>query len=134
MPRVFAGSIRVLLVEDSLLLAERIAEVLRYLPGIDLVGVVDTEEAAVAAIGRQRVDIVVLDLHLKEGTGFGVLRAIGVFSERPRVIVLTNYDLPEYKEAAMSLGATAFLDKARDFFRLPDLLATMTSEPRVGVS
>jgi hypothetical protein len=36
--------------------------------------------------------------------------------------VLTNYDLPEYKNAAFTLGATHFLDKARDYGRLPEVL------------
>jgi len=41
---------------------------------------------------------------------------------KPRIIVLTNYDLPEYKNAAIALGATHFLDKARDYGRLPEVL------------
>jgi DNA-binding NarL/FixJ family response regulator len=41
---------------------------------------------------------------------------------KPRIVVLTNYDLPEYKNAAIALGATHFLDKARDYGRLSDVL------------
>jgi hypothetical protein len=41
---------------------------------------------------------------------------------KPRIVVLTNYDLPEYKNAAAALGATHFLDKARDYGRLGEVL------------
>ena len=59
-----------------------------------------------------------------DGTaGFGVLRAIpGSPARKVVVIVLTNYDLAEYRRAAAALGARHFLDKLRDFDRLPTLL------------
>ena len=52
----------------------------------------------------------------------GVMRALATAQLKPRIIVLTNYDLPEYKNAAIALGATHFLDKARDYGRLPEVL------------
>jgi DNA-binding NarL/FixJ family response regulator len=44
------------------------------------------------------------------------------------VIVLTNYDLAEYRRAAAALGAKHFLDKLRDFDRLPTLLQQIGAE------
>ena len=44
------------------------------------------------------------------------------------VIVLTNYDLAEYRRAAAALGATHFLDKLRDLDRLPYLLQQIGAE------
>jgi len=113
---------RVLLVEDSKVLTERLSEMIRQLPEVDLIGTADTEEAARAAVGRDRVDVLILDLHLRQGNGFGVLRSLGTAADRPSVIVLTNYDLPQYKDAAMALGATYFMDKVRDYDRLPTVL------------
>ena len=118
-----ARNLSVLLVEDSRVLAERLREALLAVPGVQLAGTVDSEAEAVAALQRQPVDVLLLDLHLRQGTGFGVLRAIP--SDRVKktvVIVLTNYDLAEYRRAAAALGARHFLDKLRDFDRLPTLL------------
>jgi len=50
------------------------------------------------------------------------MRGLPAGPSKPRIVVLTNYDLPEYKNAAIALGATHFLDKARDYGRLPDVL------------
>jgi len=113
----------VLLVEDSRLLTARLREAISSVPGTALVGTVDSESEAVATLQRTPVDVVLLDIHLRHGTGFGVLRAItsGQF-DNLIAIVLTNHDLGEYRRAASELGARHFLDKMKDFDRLPSLL------------
>jgi two-component system OmpR family response regulator len=122
-------NISVLLVEDSRVLAERLRETLLSVPGVQLTASVDCEADAIAALHGQPVDVVVLDLHLRQGTGFGVLRSIPVDqAKKVVVIVLTNYDLAEYRRAAAALGATHFLDKLRDLDRLPYLLQQIGAE------
>lgn len=115
-------ALRVLLVEDSKVLTERLTEAIGQVADVELVGTVDSEAEALAAVKREPVDVIILDLHLRQGTGFGVMRALATAQQKPRIIVLTNYDLPEYKNAAIALGATHFLDKARDYGRLPEVL------------
>jgi len=117
------NALRVVLVEDSRVLTERIAEAISQISNVELVATVDSEPAALSAVKRSNVDVLILDLHLKQGTGFGVMRALARVPVRPPcIVILTNYDLPEYKSAAMALGARYFLDKARDYDRLPDVL------------
>jgi DNA-binding NarL/FixJ family response regulator len=125
-----AQPLRVLLVEDSKVLTDRLAEAIQQIPEVELIGAVDTESAARAAVQRDHIDIMILDLHLKQGNGFGVLRALAKVPDRPFVIVLTNYDLPEYKDAALALGAAHFMDKARDYDRLPDVLQQLIEKAR----
>jgi len=120
-------SVKVLLVEDSAVLGEILSEALSQLPEVDLVGVVDSETEAFKIIARERIDLIFLDLQLKQGTGFGILRSLADMHPAPRSVVLTNHDLPEYQTAAMALGATYFLDKARDFHRLPEIVRAIIS-------
>ena len=101
-----AQNLRVLLVEDSKVLTERLTEAIRQIPQVELIGTADTEATAVASAKRDAVDVIILDLHLKQGTGFGVMRALATAQLKPRIIVLTNYDLPEYKNAAIALGGS----------------------------
>jgi DNA-binding NarL/FixJ family response regulator len=72
---------------------------------------------------------------LREGNGFGVLREIEHRSQRPAVVVLSNYSLSEYRLAAEKHGARYFLDKAEEIETLPDVLAELRAElarhPRV---
>ena len=111
-----------LLVEDSPLIAERLSEMVTSTAGLILAGVVDTEAAALSKVREGGIDLMLLDLHLRQGTGFGVLRAIAKFVKRPTVIVLTNYDLPDYRRGATELGAEYFLDKGMEIDRLPGVI------------
>jgi response regulator RpfG family c-di-GMP phosphodiesterase len=70
--------LRVLLVEDSKVLAERLAETITQNTRVELVAQADTEAAALVVVERESIDVVVLDLHLKRGTGFGVLRGLAL--------------------------------------------------------
>jgi two-component system, OmpR family, response regulator len=122
-------SLRVLLVEDSSLLAARLGELIRRLPEVDLIDTVDTEAQAISQIAKATPDVLILDLHLRDGSGFGVLRSLArQTSQRPKIIILTNFGLPEYRREAESFGVEAFLDKSRDYFRLPSLLTGFAKE------
>jgi len=113
----------VLLVDDSALLTERLTEWVTSTEGLSLAGVVDTEQAAVNAVALGGVDLILLDLHLRTGTGFGVMRALAKFAPRPVVVVLTNYTLSEFRRVANELGARYFLDKGMDMDRLSDVVS-----------
>ena len=75
-----------------------------------------------------------LDLQLKQGNGLGVLRAIG--PSRPhgaKILVLTTYAIPQYRDRSLALGADAFFDKSREYDRvksvLEDLAANRDGQP-----
>jgi DNA-binding NarL/FixJ family response regulator len=121
------GALRILLVEDSELLAERLREVLGQISGVEVVGTVVDEGAAVAMARDRDIHVLILDLQLKHGTGFGVLRSLG--QDRPAIIVFTNYALPEYRRRAEQLGVEFFLNKSLDFERLPDVIRSLAQSP-----
>jgi two-component system, OmpR family, response regulator len=119
--------VRVLLVEDSAVLAGRIAELIRRLPNVSLVDTVSTEADALQRLAELAPDVVILDLHLRLGSGFGVLRSLSR-AQRPKIIVLTGFDLPEYRRQAEVFGVDAFLNKSRDYHRLPGLLSSFAGQ------
>jgi two-component system, OmpR family, response regulator len=121
------GALRVLLVEDSELLAERMREVLGQISGVEVVGTVGDEGSAVAMTRQSDIHVLILDLQLKNGTGFGVLRTLG--EHRPATIVFTNYALPEYRRWAEKFGVEYFLNKSLDFERLPEVIKSLAQAP-----
>jgi two-component system, OmpR family, response regulator len=120
--RMTVHPVKMLLVEDSSVLSRHLAETISELPEIELLNVLDSEATAIAELRKRRVDVLVVDLQLKEGSGFGILRAVSAMQRKPFVIVLTNHVSTAHEQEAMALGAQYFLDKARDFQRLPDIL------------
>jgi two-component system, OmpR family, response regulator len=123
----FVPTLKLLLVEDSRVLADRLVELIDQTTSVELVAHVDNERDASALLRDHAVDIVILDLQLRQGTGFGVLRSLPRTGPRPRIIVLTNFDLPAYRREATELGADYFLDKSREYHRVPEILETLAA-------
>jgi DNA-binding NarL/FixJ family response regulator len=119
--------LQVLLVEDSVVISGLITEIINDVPGVRVAERVESEREAIEAIVRLGVDVVILDLQLRKGTGFGVLRAMLDMPKKPIVVVLTNFALKSYRETAFELGARDFLDKSRDYDRLPAILTEIAS-------
>jgi DNA-binding NarL/FixJ family response regulator len=116
-------AMNVLLVEDSDRIAERIRDLLGGDPEVSIVATVRDQQSAIDRARNGAVDVMILDLQLAVGTGFGVLDALG--PQRPKTIVMTNYALPQYRELARRYGVEHFLDKSVDFDRLPEILDEM---------
>jgi len=134
-PRIFAmfaeTRLRVLLVEDSAVLRSRLTESLSTLASVEVVGASDSENGALTELLRADYDAVVLDLQLKQGNGFNVLKAIRQADGPHRhttVIVLTNYAFSLYRHRCLQAGADFFFDKARDYDRLPEILHQLAEE------
>lgn len=125
-------ALTVLLVEDSRMLHDRLLELMADIDGIRSIGTATTEAEAIHAIDTQHPGAILLDLRLKEGTGFGVLRHINTLDVRPSVVVITNYALPQYRKQAEVLGVRFFLDKSRDFEQIPDTLEFLRREQRLS--
>lgn len=113
---------RVLLVDDSAAVRQRLAQILEQTPGIGRVTQACDVASARAALADALPEVVVLDMHMPDGDGLELLahireRALGV-----RTIVLTNYPTPEYRQRCLALGADYFLDKTLEFQRVPSLI------------
>jgi len=123
--------LRVLVVEDSRRVTERLRELLDQIPEVETVGAVESELEAVSSLAEVAPDVLILDLHLKQGTGFGVLRGMPASRPRPTVVVLTNFALPQYRLQVESFGVVYFLDKAREYDRLPEILREIAGRQRL---
>jgi len=119
------SALRIMLVEDSALLASHVTEMIGNLPDMQLTGIADNQKDAIQMLADTLPQVLILDLHLREGNGFGVLRGMARIDPPPIVVVLTTFGLPEYRRQAEKLGVSAFLDKSSDYHLLPGLLASM---------
>jgi DNA-binding NarL/FixJ family response regulator len=113
---------RVFVVEDSPQVLDRI-EVLVDLAGACTAGHATQVKEATRAILEQRPEIVVLDVHLADGSGFDVLRALRRLAPEIDVYMFTNYAADAYRNLAEKLGARGLFDKSREFDRLREAIA-----------
>lgn len=84
-------TIRTLIAEDEPLARERIRSLLDEEPDIDVVAECGDGRAAVAAIREHEPDLVFLDVHMPELSGFEVIREVGA-DAMPPIIFVTAYD------------------------------------------
>jgi DNA-binding NarL/FixJ family response regulator len=68
-------------------------------------------EEALAKIETNSPHLVFMDIKLPGQNGLEVTREIKARYSEIKVIILTSYDLPEYREAAENYGADYFLSK-----------------------
>lgn len=118
------AKLRVIIVEDSALIRARLTESLGEIANLEIVDIVDTEAAALAAMREGAWDAAVLDLQLKQGTGLGLLKSLaqGSRPQGTKIIVFTNYAFPQYRDRSLALGADYFFDKSREFHRVREVL------------
>jgi two-component system LytT family response regulator len=103
--------IRVLIVDDEPLARQRLEDLLRAEPGVEIVASVDNGEAAVAAVRGLRPDIAFLDVQMPGKTGIDVVREVGP-EVMPLTIFVTAYD--RYALQAFDLAAVDYLVKPFD--------------------
>jgi len=105
-------SIRVLLVDDQDLVRAGFAMVLGSQPDLAVVGEAADGAAAVRLAREIPADVMVMDVRMPGMDGVAATREICRAAERPRVLVLTTFDLDEYAFAALRAGASGFLLKS----------------------
>jgi CheY-like chemotaxis protein len=114
---------KVFLIEDSELLQELLSDMLSELEGIDFCGCADGEAEALCRLAETPVDLVIIDIELKQGSGIGVLDALQTDSGRygnPRKAVLTNYAHATMRQRCAHFGMDAFFDKSLHINQLID--------------
>lgn len=112
-----ARPVRVYLVEDSLHVRDLLLDFLNVVNEVEIVGTADNEVESVAAILADPVDVVIVDLKLREGSGMGVIAAVrsARMTQQPKIIVFSNHHFDAIMQRAMALGADHFFDKSSEY-------------------
>lgn len=115
----------VLVVEDSLLIIKRILGLLEEVENIKLVIHAANYYESIKMINEVNTDIVLLDINLPDKSGIELLKEIKLIRPQIKVIMLTNQASENYRNLCMHLGADFFLDKSRDFDKIPETIAAL---------
>jgi DNA-binding NarL/FixJ family response regulator len=103
--------IRVALVDDQELVRAGFRMMLDAQPDMTVVGEAADGLAAVELAARREVDVLVMDVRMPRLDGVEATRRICSAGQRPKVLMLTTFDLDEYAFAALKSGASGFLLK-----------------------
>jgi DNA-binding NarL/FixJ family response regulator len=103
--------IRVALVDDQELVRAGFRMMLDAQPDMTVVGEAADGLAAIDLAARREVDVMVMDVRMPRLDGVEAARRICSTGQRPKVLMLTTFDLDEYAFAALKSGASGFLLK-----------------------
>jgi DNA-binding NarL/FixJ family response regulator len=105
------SSPRVLIVDDHALFRSGVRAELE--PLLEIAGEAGTVEEAVAAIERERPEVVLLDVHMPDGGGIEVIRrAAAAGKSGTRFLALSVSDAPEDVIAVIRAGARGYVTKS----------------------
>lgn len=107
-------ALRTYIVEDSPVIRENLIATLEELVAVDVVGTAEDEASAVKWLAQPEhlVDLVIVDIFLKGGTGLGVLRAATGLPPGAKLVVLSNYATQDMRRKCLELGAHKVFDKS----------------------
>ncbi|GAA1882208.1 response regulator [Asanoa iriomotensis] len=103
--------IRVVVADDHEVVRGGFAGLLATQPDISVVGTAADGATAVEVCGRTRPDVVLMDIRMPGVDGIEATRRLTATAARPRVLILTTFDLDEYVYDAIRAGASGFLLK-----------------------
>ncbi|AIA02995.1 MULTISPECIES: response regulator [Streptomyces] len=110
--------ISVVIADDQEMVRTGFRMILESQPDIEVLDDVTDGAAALEAVERLQPDVLLLDIRMPELDGLEVTRRLAEraathpeFHDRPRIVIVTTFDLDEYVHAALHGGACGFLLK-----------------------
>ncbi len=111
-------AITVVIADDQEMVRTGFRMILESQSDIDVVADVVDGEAALAAVEEHQPDVLLLDIRMPKLDGLEVTRRLSALSaahperrQRPRIVIVTTFDLDEYVHTALRNGASGFLLK-----------------------
>lgn len=104
-------SIRVMLVDDQVLLRTGFRMVLAAQPDMEVVAEAGDGVEALEVLRSAAVDVVLMDVRMPKLDGVEATRRICSQPDAPKVLILTTFDLDEYAFSGLKAGASGFMLK-----------------------
>lgn len=105
---------RLLIAEDAEIVAAGLRGTLEQDSSNQVIGVVPSVEGALDVISSEPVDVLVADIRLSDGTAFDLLQRLSAMPDldgHPSCLIVSSFDLAQYVEAALHLGASGYILK-----------------------
>lgn len=119
--------VSVFILDDSPQLMEMLRELISDPGCIEVTGTASSAIEALESIRLSSPDVAIVDLQLKDGSGFDVVKAIRLLPQCQNVVIIlfTNHVSRELQNHALALGANYFFDKSRDHAQILEVLQSI---------
>lgn len=104
-------SVGLYVVDDHPIVLAGLSAAVDHRDDIVIVGGAGSISTARAAISNPRIDVLLLDLRLPDGSGIELLPDAERLPKPPAVVIFSSFSSPQYVKAALALGARGFVLK-----------------------
>ncbi len=113
---------KVFIVEDNPVIRQSLVGALEEMAPVTVVGHAEGAAGAKAVLTGQPppCDLAIVDVFLRDGSGWDVLRALREQDSPVARVVLTSYATPDIRAKCLALGADRVFDKSTDIDALVD--------------
>ena len=102
---------KTLIVDDNAAFRREVRDLLASEPDIEVVGEAVDGEEAIRLARTLKPDLVLMDVRMPGTNGISATAEIRSMLPQVKVIILTIFDLEEYREAAIASGASGYVVK-----------------------
>jgi DNA-binding NarL/FixJ family response regulator len=113
-------AVRILIVDDHPVVREGLALQIATQPDLEVCGEAEDLPGALALVETARPDVVIIDISLKNGNGFDLIRRLRARYDSMPLLVWSMYPENLYAERALRAGAQGYLNKGRATRQLMD--------------
>lgn len=116
---------KVLLADDSILILERLQEMLITYKQLEIIGMVKSGTEALEALRVLKPDLAIVDIKMPGLNGIEVLTEIRKEDKTLKFIILTFQATDYYRQMAIESGVDYFFSKVDDFEKISGVVQAM---------
>jgi DNA-binding NarL/FixJ family response regulator len=120
--------VKILIVDDSNVVRDRIVEMISSIAGVEIVGEAANSIEAIHMVNKLKPDVVTLDIRIPGESGIEVLKKIKRTQPSTTVLVLTNFPQEQYKNKCYQLGGDYFFSKSEEFEKVEEVINNLACE------
>ncbi len=117
--------LKTLIVDDHIAVRNALRGLIEEEPGLEYVGEATNGLLATEAVRMLQPDLMLLDINMPERNGLEVLRMLRFDKNSLLIVMLSNHTDIHYVDAAIRLGANAFVGKDSGFDVLLQAIQTI---------
>ena len=129
MSRPADRDIRIVIVDDHALFREGLREILEMQDDLSVVGEAGTSASAIALVGRERPDVVLLDVEIPGDEATTTVSRMQDLSPESQILILSMYDGPQLLRRLLAVGIRGYLLKSVHRQELIAAVRTVHDEP-----
>lgn len=117
---------KVLIIDNSVEITVRLKDFLLDIASIDSIDIAYSIHKARTLFVTIQPEVVIMDLHLTEGSSIDLIRFFDQQNPKPCIIVMSSYPYHDVRMHCLNAGAHYFLSKTDEFFQMTSIIKNLS--------